>query len=122
MPPDSWFIKIELELTTGRSTSFTLTRDETVELAKRFFVQESLDDDVALTRAAFTTLLERIDRRNGELVLADAKGRAWIIPAASIVAAAVEHRLDLPGRKTAIELGFRGKQRPTPSEPGDGDA
>ncbi len=112
-PPETWFIKIEFELTTGRSVSFSLTRDETVEMAKRFFVQESLADDVALTRAAFTTLLERIDRRNGQFVLADTGGRAWIIPAASIVAGAVEHRLDLPGRKTAIEFGFRGKQRPT---------
>jgi hypothetical protein len=109
---ETWFIKIELELTTGRSITFSLTRDETVELAKRFFVQESLADDVALTRAAFTTLLERIDRRNGEIVLPAVSGQLWIIPAASIVAGSLETRLDAPGRKTAIVLGFHGKQYP----------
>lgn len=106
---DPWFVKIELELGGGRSILCPLTRDETAELAKRFFAQESTQDDIALARAAFSTLVERIERGSGELVLPDANGRVWIVPATSVIAIGFEHRLDVPGRKQAVEFGFRGK-------------
>lgn len=105
---EPWFIKVELELGGGRSIMCPLTRDETVELAERFFVQESTNDDVALARAAFTILVERVEGRKGEIVLPDADGRVWIVPAASILAVGFEHRLDTTGRKEAVKLGFRG--------------
>jgi len=106
---DPWFIKVELELGGGRSILCPLTRDETAELARRFFDQESTQDDVALARAAFSTLVQRIESGAGELVMPDADGRIWIVPASSIVAIGFEHRLDTPGRKQAVEFGFRGK-------------
>jgi hypothetical protein len=53
----------------------------------------------------------RVEKEGGELVLPSADGKVWIFPAASIVAVAFEHRLGVPGRKAAIELGFHGPQR-----------
>lgn len=106
---DPWFIKVELELGGGRSILCPLTGDETAELAGRFFAQEATQDDIALARAAFTTLVERIEAGTGELILPDAEGRIWIVPASSVVAIGFEHRLDTPGRKEAVKLGFRGK-------------
>jgi hypothetical protein len=44
-------------------------------------------------------------------VLPSADGKLWLIPATSIVAVAFEHRLDVPGRKDAIELGFHGPEK-----------
>jgi hypothetical protein len=86
---DSWFVKIELELTTGRTFRSALTRDETIELAKGFVVQEDQpDSDIALTRAAFNTLAYRADAGAGGLVLPDSDGRAWYFKGASIAASA----------------------------------
>jgi hypothetical protein len=105
---DRWFLKLELELSTGRSLRVQLTRDETAELSKRFFVQEDPADDVGLVRAAVSTLLMRLESEKGELILPDGDGRTWLLPASSIVAIALEHRLDTVGRHAAIEIGFRG--------------
>ena len=106
---DPWFIKVELELGGGLSVLCSLIRDEAAELAGRFFAQEATQDDIALARAAFTTLVERLEAGTGQLVLPDADGRIWIVPASSVVAIAFEHRLDTSGRKGAVKLGFRGK-------------
>jgi hypothetical protein len=38
---DTWFVKIEVELKTGRSILCSLTREETTELGKRFFIQKT---------------------------------------------------------------------------------
>lgn len=104
---EPWFIKVELELGGGRSILSAMTRDEAAELAKGFFAQESVQDDVALARAAFNTLVHRMEKGTGALVLPDADGRIWPVPATSIAAIGFEHRLDTPGRKAAVALGFR---------------
>ena len=109
---ETWFIQIELELLTGRTFRSSLTREETLELAKGFVVQEDRPiSDLALVRAAFNTLAYRAESGEGGLVLPDADGRSWLFRGWSIAAFGFNHRLDLPGAKRAIEFGFR---RPTP--------
>jgi hypothetical protein len=103
-----WFLKLEVELTTGRAIRFALTRDEAAELSKRFFIQEDPSDDLALVRAAFTTLTERVEAGTGELVLPGGDGQVWVIPARSVVVFGFEHRLEGTGRPRAVEIGFRG--------------
>jgi hypothetical protein len=114
MGTEPWFVKIELELTTGRTFHSALTREETMELAKGFIVQEELRDaDLALVRAAFNTIAWRAEKREGGLVLPDAQGRSWLFAASAIAAFGFEHRLDLPGKKRAIEFGFRRPEPPS---------
>jgi hypothetical protein len=104
---ESWFIKIELELTTGRTFRSTLTSDETKELAKGFIVMEDQpDSNLALVRAAFNTLAYRPDDKTADLILPDADGRAWLFHRSSMVAFGFEHRLDTPGKRV-IEFDFR---------------
>jgi hypothetical protein len=104
---ERWFVKIELELTTGRNFRCELTRDEARELAKGFVVQEDLPDaDVSLVRAVFSTLARRVAEHEGGLVLADGDGRTWLFHAAYIAAFGLEHRLDTLGKRV-IEVGFR---------------
>jgi hypothetical protein len=109
-----WFVKMELDLVTGRTIHIQLTRDEAVEFSKRMFVQERSDDDLALTRAAFSTLIYRIESQEGELVLPDADGKVWILPARSVSAVGFEHRVESEGKHPVLELGFRkpGEDRP----------
>jgi hypothetical protein len=113
MERERWFIRIELELATGRTFKSELTREETAELAKGFMVHEDLPDaDASWVRAAFNTLAMRVELREGALVLPDAEGRTWYFAASAIAAFGFEHRLDLPGKKHAIELGFRPSATP----------
>jgi hypothetical protein len=60
-----------------------------------------------LVRAAFNTLAYRAEQDDGGLVLPDADGRSWLFSATAIAAFGFQHRLDLPGVKHAIEVGFR---------------
>lgn len=111
---DPWFIKIELELTTGRTFKASLTRAETKQLAKGFSIHEDQpDSDSALARAAFNTLAYRTEAQRGGLVLPDAEGRVWYFEGSRIVAFGFEHRPGLPGSPRVIELGFR-RRTPKP--------
>jgi hypothetical protein len=103
---DSWFIKIEVELVTGRAFTSALTRDETKELASDFVIEDGPDADLALVRAAYTTLLNRVQKAVGGLVLHDAEGRLWYFDAARIAAFGFQHRLVRDGASTPIKIGF----------------
>jgi hypothetical protein len=111
MPTDTWFIKIEIELRTGRTFKSSLTRAETAELAKGFVVQEDqADADLGLVRAAFNTLAYRAEKGSGGLVLPDAEGRTWYFDGGAIAAFGFQHRLNRPDSTRAIPFGFRSPQ------------
>ena len=103
---DQWFVKIEVELITGRAFTSALTRDETEELASDFEVQDGPDSDLALVRAAYTTLLHRVQKAEGGLVLDDAEAGLWYFDAARIAAFGFQHRIVRDGPSTPIKIGF----------------